>query len=382
MNSTESRFDALHGRGLGALVGREPECASLQRSWSKARASQGQIVLISGEAGIGKSRLVTAILDQANADAPTQLRYHCSPQHTNTALHPIVKQMERRANFARDDDTKTRLDKLDAMLGRSSVSVLTGHCLPACSNSPMTVVIPQRILTPAQRRQRALEAIVLEIQNLTRSCPVLIIFEDLHWIDPTSLELLSQLIDAIAALPVLLVATFRTEFVPPWTAGPHVTAMPLTRLDPQETEALVNEVIGAAPLPAPVLKEIIDRADGIPLFVEEMTKAVLEAGTEARMAGAIPAAASAVPATLHASLMARLDRLGPAKEVLRWRPRLVASSAMRCWHRSRQLPIPSSVARSTVSLRRACCSARASHPCKLSVQSRSDPGSRLRNAPA
>ncbi|MET4804170.1 adenylate/guanylate cyclase domain-containing protein [Bradyrhizobium sp. LB11.1] len=315
MNSTESRFDALHGRGLGALVAREPECASLQRSWSKARASQGQIVLISGEAGIGKSRLVTAILDQANADAPTQLRYHCSPQHTNTALHPIVKQMERRANFARDDDTKTRLDKLDAMLGRSSASVLDRALLAGLLELVNDGRYPAENLTPAQRRQRALEAIVLEIQNLTRSCPVLIIFEDLHWIDPTSLELLSQLIDAIAALPVLLVATFRTEFVPPWTAGPHVTAMPLTRLDPQETEALVNEVIGAASLPAPVLKEIIDRADGIPLFVEEMTKAVLEAGTEARMAGAIPAAASAVPATLHASLMARLDRLGPAKEV-------------------------------------------------------------------
>jgi predicted ATPase len=160
-----------------------------------------------------------------------------------------------------------------------------------------------------------LEAIVLEIQSLARSAPVLMIFEDLHWIDPTSLELLGQLIEAIVALPVLLVATFRTEFAPPWAARPHVTAMTITRLGAQETEALLDEVIGEHPLPPHIRKEIIDRADGIPLFVQEMTKAVLETGAETRLVGAIPAAAGSVPATLHASLMARLDRLGPAKEV-------------------------------------------------------------------
>lgn len=201
------------------------------------------------------------------------------------------------------------------MLNHSSASVLDRALLADLLELVNDGRYPVENLTPAQGRQRTLEAIVREVQSLTCSGPLLLIFEDLHWIDPTSLELLRHLIDAIATLPVLLVATFRAEFVPPWTASPYITVMTLARLDPQETEALVNEVIGAASLPAAVLREIIDRADGIPLFVEEMTKAVLEAGSDPRMVGAIPAAASEVPATLHASLMARLDRLGPAKEV-------------------------------------------------------------------
>lgn len=315
MNTIEGRFEALHGRGLGALVARENECASLQRSWSKARTSQGQVVLISGEAGIGKSRLATAVMEQTAADAPTQLRYYCSPQHTNTALYPIIKQMERRANFTRNDDTKTKLDKLDAMLDHSSVSVVHKAVLADLLELAEDGRYPAESLTPAQRRQRTLEAIVQDIQSLAHFGPVLLIFEDLHWIDPTSLELLDQIIDAIAVLPAMLVATFRTEFVPRWSSNPHVTVMSIARLDPRDTEALVNDVIGAASLPAHVRQEIIDRADGIPLFVQEMTKAVLEAGTEARTVGAVPAAASPVPATLHASLMARLDRLGPAKDV-------------------------------------------------------------------
>ncbi|SDM94148.1 adenylate/guanylate cyclase domain-containing protein [Afipia sp. GAS231] len=314
-NAIDGRFDALHLRGLGALIARERESAFLGQSWSRARMNEGQVVLIAGEAGIGKSRLVAAVLEQVAADAPTQLRYYCSPQHTNSPLHPVIKEMERRANFTREDDLKAKLDKLDAMLGRSSEAVTYGAPLADLLQLANDGRYPADDLTPAQRRQRTFEAIVLQTQNLARSGPVLLIFEDLHWIDPTSLELLGQLMDAIAALPVLLVATFRTEFEPPWAARPHITVMEIARLGPQQTEALLNEVIGERPLPAHIRKEIIDRADGIPLFVQEMTKAVLEAGSETRPAGAIPAAASSVPATLHASLMARLDRLGPAKEV-------------------------------------------------------------------
>ncbi|MGY3530652.1 adenylate/guanylate cyclase domain-containing protein [Bradyrhizobium sp. USDA 4452] len=314
-NAIDGRFDALYRRGLGALVGRERECAVLEQSWSRARANAGQVVIIAGEAGIGKSRLVAAILEHVAADAPTQLRYYCSPQHTNSALYPIVKQMERRANLAREDDAKTRLDKLDATLGRSSAPIAHRAALADLLQLANDGRYSTDELTPALRRQRMLEAIVLDIQSQARSNPVLMIFEDLHWIDPTSLELLGQLIEAIVALPVLLVATFRPELAPPLAARPHITAMTITRLGARETEALVDEVIGEHPLPAHIRKEIIDRADGIPLFVQEMTKAVLEAGSETRLVGAIPAAASAVPATLHASLMARLDRLGPAKEV-------------------------------------------------------------------
>jgi tetratricopeptide (TPR) repeat protein len=277
--------------------------------------TQGQVVLISGEAGIGKSRLVAAALEQVAADAPTQLRYYCSPQHTNSPLHPFIKEMERRANFAREDDLKAKLEKLDAMLGHPSAGAASGALLADLLQLGNDGRYPTDNLTPAQLRQKTLEAIVLHIQSLARSRPALLIFEDLHWIDPTSLELLGRLLDAIAALPVLLVATFRTEFEPPWAARPHITAMAITRLGTQQTEALIDEVTGGRSLPAHIRKEIIDRADGIPLFVQEMTKAVLEAGTDTSLAAAIPAAASSVPATLHASLMARLDRLGPAKEV-------------------------------------------------------------------
>jgi predicted ATPase len=223
--------------------------------------------------------------------------------------------MERRATFTREDDPKARLDKLDMTLGRSSTPVAHRAALADLLQLANDGRYPTDVLTPAQRRQRSLEAIVLDIQSQARSNPVLMIFEDLHWIDPTSLELLGQIIETIAALPVLLIATFRAEFAPPWAARPHINAMTLTRLGARETESLLDEVIGEQPLPAHIRKEIIDRADGIPLFVQEMTKAVLEAGTETRLVGAIPAAASSVPATLHASLMARLDRLGPAKEV-------------------------------------------------------------------
>lgn len=314
-NAIDGRFEALHRRGLGVLVGRERECAVLAQSWSRVRTNDGQIVLIGGEAGIGKSRLVAAILEHVAADAPTQLRYYCSPQHTNSALYPIVKQMERRTNFTREDDPTARLDKLDITLGGSSAPVAHRAALADLLQLANDGRYPADDLTPAQRRQRMLEAIVLDIESQARSNPVLMIFEDLHWIDPTSLELLGQLIEAIAALPVLLVATFRTEFAAPWAARPHIRVMTIARLGARETEALLDEVIGEQPVPAHIRKEIIDRADGIPLFVQEMTKAVLEAGSETRLVGAIPAAASSVPATLHASLMARLDRLGPAKEV-------------------------------------------------------------------
>ncbi|RXH14398.1 adenylate/guanylate cyclase domain-containing protein [Bradyrhizobium guangzhouense] len=314
-NAIDGRFDALHGRGLGAIVGRERECAVLAQSWSTARTSDGQVVLIAGEAGIGKSRLVAAILEQVAADAPTQLRYYCSPQHTHSALYPIIKQIERRANFTREDDQKARLDKLDTALGRSSTPVPHRAAIADLLQLGNDGRYPAGGMTPAQRRQRMLEAILLDIQSQARDNPVLILFEDLHWIDPTSLELLDQLIEAIAALPVLLVATFRTEFVPAWGARPHIRAMTIARFDVRETEALLDEVIGEHRLPAHIRKEIIDRADGIPLFVQEMTKAVLEASTDTRLVGTIPAATSSVPATLHASLMARLDRLGSAKEV-------------------------------------------------------------------
>ncbi|WP_271499381.1 adenylate/guanylate cyclase domain-containing protein [Bradyrhizobium sp. CCBAU 11357] len=314
-NAIHGRFEALYRRGLGALVGRERECAVLEQSWSRARASEGQVVLIAGEAGIGKSRLVAAILEQVAADAPTELRYYCSPQHTNSALYPILKQMERRADFTRDDDRKARLDKLDATLGHTLPSVAHRAALADLLQLGNDGRYPINDMTPAQRRQRILEAIVLDIGSQARSNPVLMIFEDLHWIDPSSLELLGQLVDAIVARPVLLVATFRPEFPPPWAVRPHIAAMTINRLDARNTEALLDEVIGERPLPAHIRKEIIDRADGIPLFVQEMTKAVLEAGSGTDLVGAIPAATSRVPATLQASLMARLDRLGDAKEV-------------------------------------------------------------------
>jgi len=318
-STVESRFEALHPSGLTALVGREEETELLLRRWSRARSGEGQVVLISGEAGIGKSRLTAALLESLAPEPHTRLRYFCSPQHTDSAFSPIIGQMERAAGLLHDDTSQQKLDKLDALLGQTSTSVTDAALIAEMLSLPNDGRYPALELTPQQRRQKTLEALTAQIETLSRQKPVLMVFEDAHWADPSSLEAFGRLVDRIRTLKVLLLVTFRPEFDAPWVGRPYVTARIINRLAEHEASAMIDRIVGNSPLSASIRQDIIERTDGIPLFVEEMTKAVLEAGSEtaaARAIAAIPSPALAVPASLYASLMARLDRLGgPAKEL-------------------------------------------------------------------
>ena len=315
-SSRESRFDALHADGLTTLVGREEETELLRRRWMRAKAGEGHVVLLSGEAGIGKSRLAEEFLQCLAEEPHHRLRYFCSPQHTDSALHPIIAQLERAAGLTREDDTKTKLDRLDARLATSSTSRGDAALLAEMLSLPNDGRYPALDLAPPQRRQRTLEALIAQTGAIARQTPTLLIFEDAHWADPSSLEVLDQLVDHIQAMHALLFVTFRPEFVAPWVGRPHVTTLSINRLTPREAVALIDRVAINKQLPRNIRQDIVERADGVPLFVEEMTKAVLEAeseGAAARTMASIPSSALSVPASLHASLMARLDRLGEAK---------------------------------------------------------------------
>ena len=315
----ESRFEAFHATGLTQLVGREEELELLLRRWSKAKGGQGQVVLLSGEPGIGKSRLTAALLERLAAEPHTRLRYFCSPQHTDSALYPIISQMERAAGFAHDDTAEAKLDKFDALLAQSFTPRQDAALIAEMLSLPNDGRYPTLELAAQQRRQKTLEALTAQLEALSRSNPVLMIFEDVHWIDPTSLEALGRTVVRIRTLGALLIVTYRPEFAPPWIGQPHVTALTINRLGDWEIAAVIDLVTGNKPLPASIRLDIIERTDGIPLFVEEMTKAVLEAGSQGdaqQTAAASPPSALAVPASLHASLMARLDRLGSAKDVV------------------------------------------------------------------
>ena len=316
--SVEGRFDAFHASGLTELVGREEELEILLRRWSRAKSGEGQVVLLSGEAGIGKSRLTAALLERLSAEPHTRIRAFCSPQNTDSALYPSIGQMERAAGLTRDDKLQAKLDKLDAVLAQSSTSAEGAALFAEMLSIPNDGRYPAFELTPQQRRQRTLDALVLQAVALSRQKPLLMIFEDAHWTDPTSLELWGRVVDRIPSLRALLIVTFRPEFEPPWIGRPYVTALTLNRLAQREIDAMIDRVVANKLLPTSVRQDIIERTDGIPLFIEEMTKAVLEAENESEARGAaaaVPSPTHAVPASLHASLMARLDRLGPAKEV-------------------------------------------------------------------
>ena len=317
-SSVESRFEAMHASGLTELIGREEEVEILLRRWSKIKTGEGQVVLLSGEAGIGKSRLTASLLERFANEPHTRLRSFCSPQHTDSAFYPIIGQMERAAALSRDDSLQTKLDKLDAMLAQSSTSAQDAVLLAEMLSLPNDGRYPALELTPQQRRQRTLEALVSQIVALSRQNPLLMIFEDAHWTDPTTLEAFGRIVDRIPSLRVLLIVTFRPEFEPPWIGRPYVTPLTINRLAKREVGAMIDRVIGNKMLPANIRQDIIERTDGVPLFVEEMTRAVLEAKDEEtaeRTVAAVPSPSIAVPPSLHASLMARLDRLGAAKEV-------------------------------------------------------------------
>ncbi len=268
-SSVVNHFEALHAARLTALVGREEECGLLLRRWTLANTGEGQVVLLSGEAGIGKSRLAAALLDRLASEPHTRLRYFCSPQHTDDALFPIIGEMERAARLARDDTPQANLDKLDALLAYTSTSIQDVSLFAEMLSLPNDGRYPAIELTPQQRRQRTQEALIAQIEALSRSNPVLMIFEDAQWIDPTSLEALGRLVDRVRTLRALLIVTFRPEFDPPWIGQSHVTVLILNRLTQREVGVMIDHVVGDKPLPSSIRRNVIERSDGVPLFVEE-----------------------------------------------------------------------------------------------------------------
>jgi class 3 adenylate cyclase/predicted ATPase len=319
-STVESRFEALRTVRLTPLVGRDDEIELLMRRWLRAKEGEGQIVLLAGEPGLGKSRMAAAISERLGSEPHRRLRYFCSPQHRESPLYPFITHLERAAGFTREDPPELKLEKLDALLARSGESSAETAALfadllglAAESRYPPPPDDPQR------RRELTFAAMLDQFGRLARRGPVLLILEDGHWIDSTSLELVEMMIEQVPRLPVLFVLTFRPEFTPPWTGAPHVTSLMMSRLNSRETAALAEQTAAGKALPPEILDQIVQRADGIPLFIEELTKTILESclireeDGQYRLDGPLPSVA--IPSSLQASLMARLDRLSPIKEV-------------------------------------------------------------------
>jgi class 3 adenylate cyclase/predicted ATPase len=318
-SGVESRFEALHGSTLTRLVGREEEINLLLRHWARAKVGEGQVVLVSGEPGIGKSRITAALEERLRTEPHLRLRHFCSPYHQDSALFPLIDQLGRAAGFARDDPPAAKLEKFEVLLARAAppeedVALLADLLLlPASERHPLPDLSPQR------KKDKTLEALIRRLEGLACQQSVLMVFEDAHWIDPTSRELLDLIIERVRTLPVLVIVTFRAEFQPHWIGQPQVTMLALGRLDRRDRTALAGQIAGGKALPDEVVEQIADRTDGVPLFVEELTKSVLESGLLREEADRYvldrALAPLAIPTTLQDSLMARLDRLAPVRPV-------------------------------------------------------------------
>lgn len=317
--SAESRFEAMHGGALTPLIGREHELGMLLERFERARDGEGQVVLLSGQPGIGKSRTVSTLRERLAGEDCLALSHFCSPFHTNSALHPIIGLLERAAGFERDEPAADRCAKLENLLARGGMDV--GESAPLLA-SLLSIAAVDRYapldLTPEVQKQRTLKLLLDCLTGLAARQPLLAVYEDVHWSDPSTLELLGQLIERTERLPILVIVTFRPEFVPPWPGHSHITALPLAHLARRQGAAMIAAVAGGKTLPPEVVDQIVARADGVPLFVEELTRTLLDSGL-LRDAGnnfvlTGPLSTLAIPTTLHDLLLARLDRLGPARE--------------------------------------------------------------------
>ena len=320
VSQSESRFEAAHSARLTGFVGREAESAELIARQRRAWGGEGQTVLISGEAGIGKSRLSAWLAEQVADTAHIRLRYQCSPYHRDSALHPFAQQFERAAGIAPQELPEAKLDKLEKVLGLTTERMIGVVPLIASMLSiPLGKRYPALTVSPAQQRRLTLSALLDRMEGLAARKPLLILFEDAHWADATSLEVLDLVIERVRRLPILLLITFRPEFEAPWSAMLDIATVTLGRLDRVQAETLVERVAGRRKLPTEVLEQIVAKTDGVPLFVEELTKNVLESGLlieepdRNRLDGPLPPLA--IPSTLQDSLMARLDRLAAVKEI-------------------------------------------------------------------
>jgi class 3 adenylate cyclase/tetratricopeptide (TPR) repeat protein len=315
-----SRFEALHSKPT-KLVGREEELALLRRRWSQIKSGEGRLALIYGEPGIGKSRLAFALQQEIRGDPHHCLRLQCSPHRSQTAFYPVINQLEHAAGLSAADSDAARLDKLEALLAPSSQNLARDTALfaellsiPCQAGSSVLSISPQR------RKELLLEQLVGQIAGLAAQKPVLIVLEDAHWVDPTTQELFDILAERIRTLPVLLIITYRPEFSPPWLGQSHVTVLTLNRLGRRDNIAVIRQVANGRDFPPVLLEQIVARTDGVPLFIEEMTKSVLESGVLREENGSYVLAESlpplAVPTTLQASLVARLDRLASLRAVV------------------------------------------------------------------
>ncbi len=316
-----SRFEALRAESRTPLVGREEEMELLLRRWQGLKDGEGRVVLVAGEPGIGKSRLTAALEDKLKDEAHVCLRYFCQPHHQGSALQPVLAQLQHAAGFARDDTPDKKRAKLKNLLAPGAkdddgeIEVFAE--LLGLAASPVHDPAER---DPQAKRRKILAALMRQAETLAARSPVLMLFEDVHWADPTTLELLTLTVERLQSLPVLLLITFRPDFQPPWIGHPHVTMLTLNRLSQRERATLVDHITGGKALPADLLDQIVARTDGVPLFVEELTKSVIESEIMHEAGGQYvldqPAQLLAIPTTLQGSLMARVDRLGSAREVL------------------------------------------------------------------
>src|SRR6476619_4883187 len=314
-----SRFEAMHKTKLPQLFGREEESELLLRRWRYATQGEGRVVVLTGEPGIGKSHIALAFGEGLQGEPHSTLRYFCSAHHTNSALFPFIGQVERAAGFERGDSPTEKWAKLETLVAQSAVDPERVAILANLLALPVDDQFRLQEVSPQKRKEKTFAALMAQLEGSAARQPVFMIFEDIHWIDPTSLELLAAMVEHVPRLRVLLLLTTRPEFTPPWPSYPHTATIPLTRLDRRACAALVERVTSGKRLPKEVTDEILARTDGIPLFIEELTKTVLESGLLQESDGHYvlerPLPTLAIPTTLHASLMARLDRLAPVREV-------------------------------------------------------------------
>ena len=319
-SGVESRFEARHKARLTSLIGRDEEIELLLRRWQHCTHGEGCAVVLTGEPGIGKSHIALALEERLQAEPHITVRQFCSAHHTNSALYPFVRQLERTARFERSDSPAEKFAKLEALLAQSGADAsLVVPPLAHLLSLPLDDRYSVPDFSPQKRKEMTLAALLTQLGGLAALRPVYVIFEDVHWADPTSLELLTDTLEQLPRHRVFLLMTARPEFTPPWPGHAHVTAVSLTRLNRHNGAALIERVTAGKTIPEEVIDQILARTDGVPLFVEELTKTVLETGLLQDRGDHYvlnrPLPSMAIPTTLHASLMARLDRLAPVREV-------------------------------------------------------------------